>query len=188
MKRTLWAVAVVAVVLGGCARNGASVYESRRQALSVVDDFNLLLLASGLPPHLLPSGGEVTEKEAERLLAEVKLRSAGPGTSAPQLVAEALLLNVALGDKPMPRVEVNQRLKRFEGLAVLTREGFMAWALTGEPVEWVGKVEVVGGVPRARGYEVGALHAPSGRAWRQVEWVEAVRVAEAVTQGAAPAR
>lgn len=187
MKTTLWAVAVV-VVLGGCVRNGAAVYEPRRQALSVVDDFNLLLLASGLPPHLLPSGGEVTGKEAERLLAEVRLRSAGPGTRAPQLVAEALLWDVALGDKPVPRAEVNRRLQGFEGLAVLTREGFMAWALTGETVEWVGKVEVVGGVPRARGYEVGALHAPSGRAWRQVEWVEAVRVAEAVTQGAAPAR
>ena len=188
MRRTLWAVTMV-VALGGCARTAPGVYAPQRRALSVVDDFNLLLMTGGLPAHLLPSEGRVTVKDAQRLLAELKLRRTGPSTYAPQQVVEALLRDVLTANKELPRAEVNRRLQKFEGLAVLTPEGFMAWALTGEPVEWEGGGEVVGGVPRARGYVVGSLYAPSGsRDWRQVAWTEAVKAVEEGSQEKAARR
>lgn len=187
--RTRVALAVAAVVLGGCARNGAAVsvaeYEKRRAALSVVDDFNLLLLEGGLSVQLLPRGEELTVKEAERLLAELRLRASSASAYGPQRVAETLLREVLGSKESVKREELNRRLRRFEGRAVLTPEGFMSWALTGEPVEWMGRVEVVGGKGRVRGYEVGLLYAPGGvGGWKEVEWVEEGTEERTVAQGA----
>lgn len=172
MKSTLAVVAAV-LVATGCAGRGVVAFEGRRAALLAgLDDFNLLLLGSGLEAQELPVA-DVTATEAQRLLAELKLKSPTMTTYAPRRVAEVLLMEVFTMGEVVTREEMNRRLKRYEKLAVLTPEGFMSWALTGEVAEWVGKVEVVRGTGKAHGYTVGYLYGRTGGAgWRQEEWTE----------------
>jgi len=172
MKRALAVVAAL-VMVAGCAGRGVVAFEGRRAALLAgLDDFNLLLLGSGIEPQELPVA-EVTATEAQRLLAELKLKSPTITTYAPRRVAEVLLMEVLTMGESVTREELNRRLQRYQKLAVLTPEGFMSWALTGEVAEWVGKVEVVSGMGKAHSYTVGYLYGRAGGAgWRQEEWTE----------------
>lgn len=174
MKGVLMAVVLVAAGLEvGCASRGVAAFEGKRAALLAgMDDFNLLLLGSGVEAQALPAW-DITETEAQRLLAELKLISPTMKTYGPRRVAEVLLMEVYTMGETVPRSEMNRRLKRYEKLAVVTSEGFMCWALTGEVVEWLGKVEVVGGQGKVRGYFVGQLYGRAGGAgWRQEQWTE----------------
>lgn len=189
--RQLTQVAVVAVLVGcGCASNKQpqlGEYEARRKVLASVDDFNVLLLAGGVPAQRLLTREVVDAAEAERLLAELRLREASASTYGPRMTAEALLTAVVSAKKAASREELNRRLQGFRGLTVLTREGLLVSALTGEVVEWLGPVEVADGVAQARGNPVGALYAAGagGEGWRKVAWEEEKR---GVAQGAAATR
>jgi len=178
---------VAVLVVSGCAGRGVAAYEEQRATLTRVDDFNLLLLGSGVRAQALAKG-DVTEAEAQRLLGELRYKPELFNTFGPRRVAEVLLWEVFASGESATREEMNRRLARYEGLVVMTPEGLMTVALTGEVVEWVGRVEVVKGLGQARGYTVGGLYTQAGGAgWRQVEWTEgwAERM---VAQGAAASR
>ena len=61
----------------------------------------------------------------------------------------------------MPREVLLQRVERFQGLAVLRPDGYLAWALTGETQQRVAPVEWKDGAFRAHAFEVGRFY--SGR-------------------------
>jgi hypothetical protein len=134
------------------------VYAPTRQVLAELDDFGTLLLKAGLPPEELPGGGEVSASEARRLLLTFELYPATPPMHGPRLVAKALLHEVVEQGQTGSRMELLQRLQRYETLYVLRPDGYLAAALTGAPEQCAGPVRPRDGVLKAHEFELGAFY------------------------------
>lgn len=128
-----------------------------------VDTFERVVLLAGLdnvqdlPEREAPFTPEDAAALYDRLL-EKPVTLAGFG---PRLVASRVLREVMEGEEEVPRAELLQRVERFQGLAVLRPDGYLAWALTGETRQRVASVEWRDGAFRAHAFEVGSFY--SGR-------------------------
>jgi Restriction endonuclease fold toxin 5 len=128
-----------------------------------LDAFERVLLLAGVDNfQALPAREAPLTPEDAAALYEVLLEK--PATLAgfgPRLVASSLLREVMEGEEELPRAVLLQRVARFEDLAVLRPDGYLAWALTGETQQRVGPVEWKDGAFRAHAFEVGRFY--SGR-------------------------
>jgi hypothetical protein len=163
------AVLVTFTTPPGCARKTEGPYSHTRAILAETDDFGLLLLGAGLAPEVLPTGPEVTVKEAERLRLLLKLLLADGSMQryGPRVTADFLLEELQAGGKPVARSVLGERLRRFESLTVLRPDGYLASVLTGSPVQCVGPVQVQQGALMAGDYKVGAFYAPEAGGFRE---------------------
>jgi len=131
--------------------------------LVVLDGFEVVLGLAGLdnfndlPAREAPFTPEDAAALYDRLL-DKPVTLAGFG---PRLVASYLLREVMEGEEEVPRAVLLQRVERFQGLAVLRPDGYLAWALTGETQQRVAPVEWKDGAFRAHAFEVGRFY--SGR-------------------------
>jgi hypothetical protein len=162
-------VVLLMLVAWSCTPRVAGVYESTRAAVAQVDDFGMLLLEAGLAPGTIPSGEVVTVEQAQRLrmllrlaMADGNMKSYGPRVTADFLLAEAVTAGGVVS-----RISLNERLRRFEGLAVLRPDGYLALAITGAPLQCVGPVQMQGNDLQAGDFKVGPFYTQEGGSFRE---------------------
>jgi hypothetical protein len=162
---------VLLLMLGawGCAPKVAGVYDSTRASVAQADDFRLLLQEAGLAPGEIPTEAMVTVEQARRLrmllwlaVADGDMRSYGP-----RVTADFLLAEVATGGAAVLRTALNERLRRFEGLAVLRPDGYLALAITGAALQCVGPVQLQGNELQAGDFKVGPFYTQEGGSFRE---------------------
>jgi hypothetical protein len=154
-----------------CANNPPpQVFGPTRDKLAALNELGALLVKAGLPPELLPTGFEVSPEQAQQLRLQFELNPPRAGEYAPWLVADALLRSVVLEKKPVPRAELGRHIQEFKELFVLCRDGYLAEALSGTPVQCVGPVQVQDGALRSSIFEVGHFYRhDEDSQWRHVE-------------------
>lgn len=107
-----------------------------------VDAFESLLLLAGLDStHDLPLRGvPFTPQEAAQVLA-VLLRKPVTLASFPPRMAVSYLLREALEDGEVSREELLRRVERFNSVAVLRPDGYLAWTRNGstQPARYLGR-------------------------------------------------
>ncbi len=162
-------VFLLMLVAWNCTPKVAGVYESTRTAVAQVDDFGMLLLEAGLAPETIPSGEVVTVEQAQRLrmllrlaMADGNMKSYGPRVTADFLLAEAVTAGGVVS-----RISLNERLRRFEGLAVLRPDGYLALAITGAPLQCVGPVQMQGNDLQAGDFKVGPFYTQESGSFRE---------------------
>jgi hypothetical protein len=160
---------LVLVLPLGCAQKAEGLYGPTRTVLEGLDDFGLLLLSAGVVPEALPAGQEVTVEEAGRLrlLLTLLLADGSMQRYGPRVTADFLLAELRSGGKSVPRTILNERLRRFERLAVLRPDGYLASVISGTALQCVGPVQVQDGALVAGGYKLGALYTPEGSGFRE---------------------
>jgi hypothetical protein len=62
---------------------------------------------------------------------------------------------------------LNERLRKFDGLAVLRPDGYLALAMTGAPLQCAGPVQLVGHELQAGDFKVGPFYAPEGSSFHE---------------------
>jgi hypothetical protein len=164
-RHVLW-LALLAL-LTGCATHSAGLPPATRakgpKALvaSAVkggfvqsDAFEMVLVLAGLnhadylPAREAPFTPEDAAALYDRLLGSpVTLPGFGP-----RLVASFLLREAMEGEEELPRAVLLQRVGRFQSLAVLRPDGYLAWALTGETQQRVAPVQWKNGAFRAHAF------------------------------------
>jgi hypothetical protein len=162
---------VLVLVLGaaGCARREGGVYSQERAILAATDDFGMLLLSAGLRAEPLLADGVLTVDEAKRLRLMLGLEFAEGGMQryGPRVAANYLLSEVITGGQPVARPVLNERVRRFEPLAVLRPDGYLVMTLTGAPIQCVGPVQVQGGAVRAADYTLGSFYSSQEGGFRE---------------------
>ena len=140
--------------------------EPSKQTLGPIDSgwidldwFQGLLVRVGVPFETLPAEKRnLTPFEAGKLLsrvlsADVELRDFGPWRMAAQLLWE-----VVTRQQAVPREELYERMRHFQGLLVLRPDGCLVKATTGEAMQYVGEVSLRNGALRAEDFEVGRFY------------------------------
>ncbi|PTL80450.1 hypothetical protein DAT35_27825 [Vitiosangium sp. GDMCC 1.1324] len=125
-----------------------------------LDGFEALLRRAGLEDsrQLLSRTADFTPEDAAELYEELLGRPVTLARFGPRLVASTLLREVMEGEEELPRPALLARVARFEGLAVLRPDGYVAWALSGRTQQRVGAVALKDGALRAGPFEVGVFY------------------------------
>ncbi len=110
------------------------------------------------------SPDEARELHAGLLRSPTTLRAFGP-----RLVFAFLLREVAAGEAPVSRSELLERLRRFQRLAVLRPDGYLAWAIDGRTAQRAGRLQVRDGVLAAGPFELGRFYDSTGGVFRRVD-------------------
>jgi hypothetical protein len=139
---------VAAAVMGGAVQ-----LDAFEQVLTLAGVDNLQVLPAREAPFTPEDAAALYE-----LLLDKPVTLANFG---PRLVASSLLREVMEGEEELPRAVLLQRVERYEGLAVLRPDGYLAWAVDGQTQQRVGPVEWRDGAFRAHLFEVGRFY--SGR-------------------------
>ncbi|MFL5350151.1 MAG: Tox-REase-5 domain-containing protein [Hyalangium sp.] len=128
-----------------------------------LDAFDAVLVLAGLDnPEALPlPEAPLTPEDAAALYDELLDKPVPLAQFGPRLVASYLLREAMEAEEELPREVLLQRVQRFQGLAVLRPDGYLAWALTGQTQQHVAEVEWKDGAFRAHAFEVGRFY--SGR-------------------------
>ncbi|MFP2926121.1 hypothetical protein ACLESO_13050 [Pyxidicoccus sp. 3LG] len=157
------------VVATSCSGKQPGLYGDTRTLLADTDDFGMLLLNAGLRAESLLADDQVTPEEARRLWLLLSFDSTDGGMqrTGPRTAATYLLAEVTLGGQPVPRHVLNERMRRFEKLAVLRPDGCLVMVLTGIPVQCVGPVQVQDGALRAGEYTVGGFYSSQEGGFRE---------------------
>jgi hypothetical protein len=147
----------------------AGVYEGTRTTVAQVDDFGMLLLEAGLTPEVIPTGPLVTVEQAQqlRMLLRLSMADGNMKSYGPRVTADFLLAEVATAGGVVSRGVRCERLRRFESLAVLRPDGYLARAITGAPLQCVGPVQMQGNELQAGDFKVGPFYARDGGAFRE---------------------
>jgi hypothetical protein len=153
--------ATQARTLSSCgAAPGTLVTGALLGRLRDADDFEQVLLLAGvdnvdaLPPREAPFTPEDAAALYDVLLDKpVTLHNFGP-----RLAVSYLLLEAMEHEQELTREELLQRVERFEYLAVLRPDGYLAWALSGSTQQRVAAVEWKEGAFRAHGFELGRFY------------------------------
>ncbi|QRO01428.1 hypothetical protein JRI60_21610 [Archangium violaceum] len=156
----------------GCASSTppSQAFGSTRDKLAELDEFGVLLLKAGLPTEFLPMGSELSPSQARQLRLHFDLNPPRLMEYSPWLVADVLLLEVARKQEATSRAELGRRVQEFKTLFVLRRDGYLAEALSGRPVQCVGPVEIRDGGLRAGTFEVDNFYRRDGnQRWQHVE-------------------
>jgi hypothetical protein len=141
-----------------------------RDALATLDDFGALLLGAGLPVEAIPQGRSVSPVQAERLRRHFGLLPYLPQHYAPRFVADELLRYVAEHRQEVSRWDLSRMVQEYRSLFLLRQDGFLAAALTGAPVRWVGPVEVRDHGAGAAEFEIGVFYTRAdSESWRRAD-------------------
>jgi hypothetical protein len=161
-------VLLLLLALAGCTGRHSAVYGQTRAVLAQMDDFGMLLLHAGIRAEALLADDELTVEEAHRLwlLLSFDSMDGGMHRMGPRTAATYLLVEAALSGGPVPRRVLNERMQRFEKLAVLRPDGCLAMALTGAPLQCFGPVQVQDGALRAGEFLVGGLYSAQDGGFR----------------------
>jgi hypothetical protein len=152
----------------GCAAKATGIYVERRAALAAADDVGLLLREAGLSADALPSGDVTAERARQvRMLLRFALADGNMRSYGPRVTLDALLAEVLQKGAPMPRKALNERLRQFGGLAVLRPDGYLALAITGEPMQCIGLVRMQESELQAGGFKLGSFYAADGSSFRE---------------------
>lgn len=157
------------MALLGCTGRPSPLYGQTRSVLARTDDFGLLLLHAGIRADALLADDELTVEEARRLwlLLSFDSMDGGMHRMGPRTAATYLLVEAALGGKPVPRNVLNERMQRFMKLAVLRPDGCLVMTLTGAPLQCFGPVQVQDGALRAGEYLVGGFYSAQDGGFRE---------------------
>jgi hypothetical protein len=118
-----------------------------------LDWFQGLLLRAGVPFEDLPEDGRrLRPQEAQALLEKVLSAQAALRDFGPWRMGAHLLWEVAQGHEAVSRRELHARMRRFQSLFVLRPDGCLVRATTGQAVQCVGEVTLLGGELRADGF------------------------------------
>ncbi|WP_434347080.1 hypothetical protein ACN6A1_01645 [Myxococcus virescens] len=135
-----------------------------------VDAFEKLLVLAGLgdtdvlPPRVNPFPPE----EAARLLALLVETPVTLGNFPPRMAVGHLLREVLEG-REVSRAELLRRVARFQGVAVLRPDGYLAWVRNGRTQQRVAEVEWKDGAFRAHGFELGRFYGSQGGIFRLLD-------------------
>jgi hypothetical protein len=132
-------------------------------ALRQIDPFEEVLLLAGVDTvgQVPPREAPLTPEDAAALYDVLLDKPVTLGSFGPRLVASYLLHEAMEEERELPREELLQRVKRFQHLAVLRPDGYLAWALDGSTQQHVGPVKWKDGAFGAQGFELGPFY--SGR-------------------------
>jgi hypothetical protein len=171
LSRQLAVLSMLLLCPLACATNAKpQAFATTRDALAELDEFGALLVKAGLSTELLPKGRDLSPEQAQHLRLHFHLFPPKHSEYAPWLVADVLLLDVALKNEAVPRAELGRRIQEFQYLVVLRPDGYLADALSGKEKECVGPVVPSAGVYRAGIYEVGTFYKQGDdKTWRPVE-------------------
>nr|WP_269149150.1 hypothetical protein [Corallococcus macrosporus] len=135
-----------------------------------VDAFEKLLVLAGLgdtdvlPPRVNP----FTPEEAARLLVLLVETPVTLGSFPPRMAVGHLLREVLEGGE-VSRAELLRRVDRFQGVAVLRPDGYLAWVRNGRTQQRVSEVEWREGAFRAHGFELGRFYGSRGGVFRLLD-------------------
>ncbi|MFL5345280.1 MAG: HNH endonuclease [Hyalangium sp.] len=134
------------------------------------DAFEQLLLSAGLEMQdEWPVGDSaLTPKQASRLLAVLLQKPMSLANFPPRLGASYLLREVLAGGE-VSREELLRRVGRFNRVAVLRPDGYLAWVLSGRTQQKAGPVEWRDGAFRALGFELGRFYVSNGYVFRPAD-------------------
>lgn len=124
-----------------------------------VDAFESLLGLAGLE-HWgeFPSRDEaLSPEEAARLLAVLLRKPVTLANFPPRMAASHLLREVLQGEA-VSRQELLRRVERFNRVAVLRPDGYLAWVVNGRTQQKAGPVDWKDGAFRAHGFELGRFY------------------------------
>lgn len=132
-----------------------------------MDGFEQLLTSAGLDNlgELPPLDSSLTPQQAAKLLAALMQKPLTLANFPPRVGANHLLREV-LESGEMSREELLRRVERFNRVAVLRPDGYLAWVVTGRTQQRVGPVEWLDGAFRAHGFELGRFYASQGGVFR----------------------
>jgi hypothetical protein len=135
-----------------------------------VDSFEDLLLLAGLDHvhDLPPRGAPLTPQQAARVLTVLLHKPVTLACFPPRMAAGHLLREVLEGGE-VSREDLLRRVERFNSVAVLRPDGYLAWTLTGNTQQKVGPVQWKEGAFRAGLFELGRFYIASGSVFRQVD-------------------
>jgi hypothetical protein len=170
--RYFTAMGLCLALLGGCtaSKPPPTLLNQTRELVAKTDDLGMLLLNTGLDPQALPAGKELTVREAQqlRLMLSLLLADGSMQRYGPRVAADFLMTEVIAGGKPVPRTALVERLHRFEQLAVLRPDGYLASVSTGSPVQCVGPIQVRDGTLQSGGYKFGTFYSPGSNGFSEV--------------------
>jgi hypothetical protein len=124
-------------------------------ALAGLDDFN------DLPPR----GAPLTPQEATRVLAVLLHKPVTLGSFPPRMAVGHLLREVLEGGE-VSREELLRRVERFNTVAVLRPDGYLAWTRNGRTQQKVGPVQWKDEELRAGPFELGRFYTGNGWVFR----------------------
>jgi hypothetical protein len=165
--------------MAACATNGTGGHSSTLQGESTpsthfedgggfgfwkeTDDFQFLQQSAGLREDSRHPEGKALETRDARALWEAL---AGTRTTlqnfAPRRSLFFLLRQVLSESQDVPYAELLERLRLFHRLVVMRPDGYLAIAVTGEPLQRMGRVELREGKLMAGRFEVGAFYKDRG--------------------------
>jgi hypothetical protein len=131
------------------------------------DAFEMLMVYAGLDnsSDLPPSGHPLTPDEAARVLAALLKKPVTLANFPPRMGASHLLREVLAGGE-VSQEELLRRVERFNWVAVLRPDGYLASVVDGSTLQKVAPVEWNDGAFRARGFELGRFYTSRGGAYR----------------------
>jgi len=177
---------VVLAWMTGCATNGAGGRHSAVQGEATPpdceqgcgdrglwekrDDFQLLQRAAGLEEDSWHEAGEELETDDAREMWEALART-GPTlqTFGPRRSLMVVLRQVLTQDEDVPYAELLERLRPFHFLVVMRPDGYLVGALTGKPLQRMGRVELREGRLMAGAFEVGTFYRDRGGVFYTVD-------------------
>jgi hypothetical protein len=132
-----------------------------------VDVFESLLVYAGLNNKwdCPPSGQPLTPGEAARLLGVLLTKPVTLANFPPRMAASHLLREV-IERGELSREELLRRVERFERVAVLRPDGYLAWVVDGKTQQKVAPVEWRDGAFRAHLFELGRFYASRSGVFR----------------------
>jgi hypothetical protein len=153
--------------------------------VALVDSFEKLLTLAGVEDmdELPPRGGPVTAEEAARLLTLLLNTPVTLGSFPPRM-AVAHMLREVLEEGEVSREELLRRVERFNLVAVLRPDGYVAWTRSGRTQQKaIGNLEWKDGAFRAGPLELGRFYVVKGQVFRHAdERLRPVRDAEPLAE------
>jgi hypothetical protein len=135
-----------------------------------VDAFEELLGLAGLDNinDLPPRGAPLTPQEAARVLSVLPRKPVTLGAFPPRMAVGHLLREVLEGGE-VSREELLRRVERFDTVAVLRPDGYLAWTRNGRTQQKVGQVQWKDEALRAGPFELGRFYTGNGWVFRRAD-------------------
>ncbi|MFL5346852.1 MAG: hypothetical protein ACJ8AT_18880 [Hyalangium sp.] len=134
------------------------------------DDFQLLQQSAGLEEGSWHEAGEELETDDAHKLWETLARTRTTLHSfGPRRALIYLLRQMLARDEDVPYSELLQRLRPFHFLVVMRPDGYLVSAITGKPLQRMGRVELREGKLMAGAFEVGAFYRDKGGVYYPVD-------------------
>ncbi|MFL5345943.1 MAG: hypothetical protein ACJ8AT_14225 [Hyalangium sp.] len=134
------------------------------------DDFQVLQQSVALEESSWHEAGEALETDDARELWKALTRTPTTLQSfGPRRTLFFLLREVLTRDEDVPYAELLQRIRPFHLLVVMRPDGYLVGALTGKPLQRMGRVELREGRLMAGTFEVGAFYRDKGGVFYPVD-------------------